>query len=476
VILVCLLPINQFNHQDTHHASAELVASCCVGLWFVNSIVSCSVAVLRVPVLLSALLCCLIAWCCNVRGIVFESAAGLIHCFGRVLLHCDVGGFGTLVPAVLPPHDVLLLHSSNCGLLHNTRDFVSLVFSDCCAGASCLQSAFLPQRDALEPSHDERVRSRGIYAGNLARYFATMPEESVNSLQYAFIFDRRLDVADESAEDQEKLEQVLYFWPTNTPAFQQNVRVSLCSGVLDFCHSFSGEAIVDGVQMEEQYYSFFECEKDIWMVWVVSNPKQLVISGRRKGTLSKTEQMRNIFHPDTLRDHLRSVHDLYRLFHGSLRSAIAPDGDLSIMHDLMAKRRQLRKALEMQEKLADEAVARTEANLSRAQAASTFQRELKAMEAGSTVTKVRRQLRQIVSQFMNASFTQRWDHHAFGYLRDVVRSQVSRFTLLSVQYFSSTVKTGVCVCVCVCWRVFDMQILVTSLLLWCDMLKDSTES
>ena len=183
------------------------------------------------------------------------------------------------------------------------------------------------------------------------------------SLQYAFIFDRQLVCEDESAGELEKLEQVLYFWPPTTTPFQQIMRISLCSGVLDFCRSFSGEAMVDGVQMEEQYYSFFECEKDIWMVWVVSNPKKLEFGGRRGATLSKTKQMEHIFKPSTLREFLGGVHGIYRLFYGSLRSSIAPGGDLSTMDALMAKRRKLRKALEMKEKLDDNAVARTDANV-----------------------------------------------------------------------------------------------------------------
>eukprot|EP00750_Incisomonas_marina_P016962 INCI19694.2.p1 GENE.INCI19694.2~~INCI19694.2.p1 ORF type:complete len:552 (-),score=107.42 INCI19694.2:459-2114(-) len=262
------------------------------------------------------------------------------------------------------------------------------------------------------------------------------------SLQYAFIFDRRLGVADESAGEQEKLEQVLFFWPPQTSAFQQIMRISLCSGVLDFCHSFSGAALVDGVQMEEQYYTFYECEKDIWMVWVVSNPRKLEFGGRRGPVLSKTESMRNIFQPSTLREQLQSMHAIYRLFHGSIRSNIAPDGDLSVMHDLMAKRRALRKALEMQEKLDDGAVTRTEGNLARAAQAPALTEELREMEATSTVTEVRRQLRQIVSQFLSDEFVQRWDHHPFTYQRAVSRCSVERFTFLSVQYFASTVKTG----------------------------------
>ena len=183
--------------------------------------------------------------------------------------------------------------------------------------------------------------------------------DNLVSLQYAFIFDRRLAVADESAGDHEKLEQVLYFWPQQTSAFQQIMRVSLCCGLLDFSRSFSGKPSVDGVQMEEQYYTFYECEPEIWMVWVVRNPRKLEFGGRRGVVLSKTKNMRNIFTPQTLREQLHSAHAIYRLFHGSLRSSIAPGGDLSVMDELAAKRRALRKALEMQEKLDDGAVSRT---------------------------------------------------------------------------------------------------------------------
>ena len=198
------------------------------------------------------------------------------------------------------------------------------------------------------------------------------------------------------------------------PALQQLVRVSLCSGVLDFCRSFSGTAHVDGVQMEDQYYTFYECEADIWMVWVVRNPHTLEGFGARRGpTLSKTKHMRNIFRPSTLREQLRGVHAIYRLFHGSLRSSIAPGGDLSIMHELMAKRRALRKAREMKEKLDEGAVTSTDANVARAAQVPELEAALQGLEAGSTVTRVRRQLRQVVAQFLGDDFTQRWDHHAF---------------------------------------------------------------
>jgi hypothetical protein len=312
------------------------------------------------------------------------------------------------------------------------------------------------------------------------------------SLQYAFIFDRRLRAEDEAAGEQEKLEQVLYFWPPQTSGFQQIVRISLCSGVLDFCRSFSGAAAVDGVQMEDQYYTFYECEEDIWMVWVVRNPRTLEFGGRRGPTLSKTKHMRNNFRPTTLREQLRGMHSIYTLFHGSLRASIAPGGDLSFMHELMAKRRALRKALEMKEQLDEGSVASTEFNVARAAQVPALEAELKVLEAGSTVTRVRRQLRQVAGQFLVDDFTQRWDHHAFrcvprgacvrarvsaavvvaivvaivvctcactvcaisflllsaaaitdrSYQTAVSRCAVESFTYLSVQYFTSTVKTG----------------------------------
>jgi hypothetical protein len=263
------------------------------------------------------------------------------------------------------------------------------------------------------------------------------------SLQYAFIFDRRLDAVDEGAGEDEKLEQVLFFWPPQTSAFHQLMRVGLATGVMSFCRAFSGEDVVDGVQMEAQYYTFLECEPDIWMVWVVSNPRKLEgFGGRRGAVLSKTRQVDHVFNPHTLREHMRGIHGIYRLFHGSLRSRIAPGGDLSTMHRLMEVRRDLRKAREMSEKIAEGAVTSTDANLARAAQVPGLEAELLAQEAASTVTAVRRQLRQVVGQFLTDDFTKRWDHHSFAYQTAVTRCAVERFTYLSVHYFTSTVKTG----------------------------------
>ena len=262
------------------------------------------------------------------------------------------------------------------------------------------------------------------------------------SLEYAFVFDRQLDVGDESAGESEKLEQSLFFWPPGTSTFQQIMRISLCTGVLDFCRAFSGTASTDGVQMKDQYYSFYECEKDIWMVWVVSNPRKLEFGGRRGSVISRTEHSTHVFTPQTLLGHLKYIHGLYRLYHGSLRSQIAPNGDLSAMHEIIAMRRRLRKAVEMKEKLDEAAVSRTDANVARAAELPHLQEELKRIEASSPVTQVRKQLRHIVYQFLGEEFTHQWNHHGFLFQSDVTHCPIEKFTYLSVQYFASTVKRG----------------------------------
>lgn len=89
-------------------------------------------------------------------------------------------------------------------------------------------------------------------------------------LSNAVVIHRQLSCIDESATDEEQQDKILYYYPEDTPLYQQLSKVTMLEGLIEFSGKFSSEPI-QSVVMDNTTWVFCNCEKDFWIILGISN-------------------------------------------------------------------------------------------------------------------------------------------------------------------------------------------------------------
>ena len=88
----------------------------------------------------------------------------------------------------------------------------------------------------------------------------------VDGICNIIIFDRGLSCNDESADNDECGEKILYYYPDEVTLEDKLARMTLVESLIDFSKKFSKDNIETSVT-KRNMYSFCNCEKDIWIIF-----------------------------------------------------------------------------------------------------------------------------------------------------------------------------------------------------------------
>ncbi|KAJ8766814.1 hypothetical protein K2173_008368 [Erythroxylum novogranatense] len=119
-------------------------------------------------------------------------------------------------------------------------------------------------------------------------------------------------------QEGQELDKILFFFPADLPFSTQLSVIGLSEGLITFTRIFSPEAACEVIEAERHSHIFYEAEPDIWMVMIVE----------------KSKASEAIWRVDALQKVLKEVHNLFMMFHGSIRSMIEkePSGGLVRTH------------------------------------------------------------------------------------------------------------------------------------------------
>eukprot|EP00947_MAST-08B_sp_MAST-8B-sp1_P002280 g2280.t1 len=269
-----------------------------------------------------------------------------------------------------------------------------------------------------------------------------------------FVFARYLGVYDEAASLEERVEKILYFYPQDTPAEVQLGMIDTCEGVIDVTRTFAKDEAVNSMRTEDHRYSFVECEPDVWVVVVVSNPTVFVgadasssasdgsssSSSSRKGGGGRYETCAETVNETNLKATMHRAYAMYRMFHGTLTAALTPLGPI---HELLAWRKKLRKALQCKELVdnGDTLPTAKELGLLSMLADGTIEGHIERLGALSPATAVRRRLDALMTLCVEGTGFERL--HLFHDLDGFLFYPAERRAYMEMQGFANALRTEV---------------------------------